>query len=115
MPPAVARTIEKLPHFVKALGRDSPQVRQNTEQLRGADPLIVIPNKCKGLDWLRAVLPGLRVRQDIGGGVTVKGFRYSDLEFIFGALVRIPEDCKDKVFKDVLFTPKFLYKIRIRY
>ena len=111
MPPAVARTIEKLPHFVKALGRDSPQVRQNTEQLRGADPLIVIPNKCKGLDWLRAVLPDLRVKQDIGGGVTVKGFRYSDLEFIFGALVRIPEDCKDKVFKDVLFTPKFLYRI----
>jgi len=90
MPPAVARTIEKGPYFVRAPGRDTPLVRQNTEKLRGADPLIVVPARCKGLDWCRRSLPGLGGAQDVEG-VTVKGFRYSDLEFIFSALVPIPE------------------------
>ena len=111
MPPAAVRIKEKEPYFLKAPpGRDAVLVRRNTEILRGADPLIVIPSKCKGLRWLQAVLPDLGSTQDIGGR-TMEGFRYSDLEFIFGALVRIPEVCKDKAFKDVMFSPTFLYRV----
>ena len=41
----------------------------------------------------------------------MKGFLYSDLEFLFGGLVRVHEDCKGKVVKDVLFSPDFLYRV----
>jgi hypothetical protein len=47
MPPAAAQQVERRPHFVKAPGRDALAVRQHTERLRGADPLVVVPKKCK--------------------------------------------------------------------
>ena len=109
MPPA-AVIKEKEPYFLKGQGRDAAQVRRNSEILRGADPLIVMPSRCKGLGWLQTVLPDLGRTQDVGGR-TMEGFRYSDLEFIFGALVCIPEVCKDKAFKDVMFSPTFLYRV----
>jgi hypothetical protein len=110
MPPAAAQQIERRPHFVKAPGRDAPAVRQHTERLRGADPLVVVPKKCRGLDWIHAVLPGLGTSRTVDG-VKHRGLLYSDLEFLLGGLVRIHDDCKDKVFKDVLFSPEFLYGV----
>jgi len=110
MPPAAAQQIERRPHFVRAPGRDGPAVRQHTERLRGADPLVVVPKRCRGLDWIHAVLPGLGTSRTVEG-VKHRGLLYSDLEFLLGGLVRIHDDCKDKVFKDVLFSPEFLYGV----
>ena len=59
------------------------------------------------MDWLCTVCPELSTTRMVEGKA-VEGINYSDLELVLGAVIRIPEEFKSGVFKDIMFAPDFL-------
>ena len=107
---AGVRGIEKKIRFISAGGANTAANRAATELMRGADPLVTWPRKCRKFEWLTEVCPWLASSQ-IVDGATVTGIRYSDLEIILAGVVRVGGVFKSHLFKDTFFSPELLGRV----